>query len=64
MNSAEYQTVPVPANVVRSKPRHLEDLGDVSKELLEEIRSGRTYLKVVAYPWGVEFDLCQKEGAP
>ncbi|MDA4125471.1 MAG: hypothetical protein OK438_08540 [Thaumarchaeota archaeon] len=61
MTIVEYQTAAVPAPVQRSKPRHIEDLGEVSGELLEKIRSGKTYLKIVAYPWGTEFDLCDKE---
>jgi hypothetical protein len=27
--------------------------------LPDKITSGRTFLKVVAYPWGVEFDVCE-----
>jgi hypothetical protein len=27
--------------------------------LSEKIRSGEAILRVVAYPWGVEFDVCE-----
>jgi hypothetical protein len=27
--------------------------------LTEKIRSGKAFLKVFAYPWGVEFDVCE-----
>ena len=27
--------------------------------LTEKIRSGEVLLRVVAYPWGVEFDVCE-----
>lgn len=36
-----------------------ESLGSV----LEEKSTGRTFLKVVEYPWGVEFDVVDVEGA-
>jgi len=32
--------------------------GDVDL-LAEKIRSGRAFLQVIAYPWGVEFDVCE-----
>jgi hypothetical protein len=41
------------------------DGGQVETDLLrEKIQSGRAFLKVSAYPWGVEFDVCEEEGAP
>lgn len=52
----------VPATVQKSKLVHVEDLTDRGSELPRMIRSGQAYLKVVAYPWGVEFDLCEREG--
>jgi hypothetical protein len=27
--------------------------------LAEEIRGGKALLRVIAYPWGVEFDVCE-----
>jgi len=57
----EYATAKVPASVWIAKPRHIDGAEDVSS-VSEEIGSGRAFLKVVAYPWGVEFDVCSKEG--
>jgi len=58
---AEYATAEVPASVWVAKLRHTDGADDVSS-VSEEIGSGRPFLKVVAYPWGVEFDVCSKEG--
>jgi hypothetical protein len=58
----EYATAKVPASVWIAKPRHIDGAEDVSS-VSEEIGSGRAFLKVVAYPWGVEFDVCSKEGS-
>ena len=38
-----------------------EQDNDVSSAA-ERIKAGQAFLKVVAYPWGVEFDVCEKEG--
>ncbi len=60
-SQAEYATAKVPASVRVAKPRHIDgmeaDVGSIS----EAIGSGRAFLKVVAYPWGVEFDVCGEE---
>lgn len=32
---------------------------DEIDSLPEKIRSGKAVLEVVAYPWGVEFDVCE-----
>jgi hypothetical protein len=45
-------TRPVPLDEGR------EDLDAVR----EMIRTGQAFLKVVEYPWGVEFDVCDMEG--
>ncbi len=61
---AEYATAEVPESVWIAKPRHIEGVEDDMGSISEEIGSGRAFLKVVAYPWGVEFDVCsQEEGA-
>jgi hypothetical protein len=36
----------------------VEDINSIS----EKIGSGRAFLKVVAYQWGVEFEICEAEG--
>jgi len=33
--------------------------GNEIDSLTEKIRSGEVLLRVVAYPWGVEFDVCE-----
>ena len=58
MNQTEFRTTVVPASVRLAKPVHVEDLADQAHTLSEKISSGQAFLKVVAYPWGVEFDVC------
>ncbi len=41
-------------------PRPLEEIGDVGA-LAQKLRSGQAILKVVAYPWGVEFHVYEAE---
>jgi len=45
------------------RPVPVENLKDDVLSLTDKIRSGEAFLKVVAYPWGVEFDLCDNEKA-
>lgn len=40
-----------------ARPVHIEDPENASSAS-ERIASGRAYLRVTAYPWGVEFDVC------
>ncbi len=39
------------------EPVHLEEVPEEVGSLAEEISSGRRFLKVAVYPWGVEFDV-------
>jgi hypothetical protein len=57
----EYATAKVPASVWVAKPRHIDGVKDDMNSISKEIGSGRAFLKVVAYPWGVEFDVCSPE---
>jgi hypothetical protein len=50
----------VPSMTWVARPVHLEVNHEVGS-LEERISSGRALLKVVAYPWGVEFDVVQAE---
>ncbi len=59
MNQTKRTTLNAPAVVQRVKPKHIEDMGEETKQLHELISSGKAYLTVVAYPWGVEFDVCE-----
>jgi len=61
LSQTEFGTANVPPSIWTAKPRHIDGAEDVSS-VSEEIGSGRAFLKVVAYPWGVEFDVCSKEG--
>ncbi len=58
---AEYATAKVPAAVWVAKPRHVDGMEADIDSISEKIGSGRAFLKVVAYPWGVEFDVCEAE---
>ena len=40
--------------------RGLDDIDSIR----QRIQEGRAFLKVVEYPWGVEFDVCDVEGPP
>lgn len=57
----EFATAKVPASVWVARPRHVEEMKDEVDSISERIGSGRAFLKVVAYPWGVEFDVCDVE---
>jgi hypothetical protein len=50
--------VSVSATGLVSTDESLENLDDVG----EKIRTGQAFLKVVEYPWGVEFDVYSVEG--
>jgi hypothetical protein len=53
------KTVP---SVLHVKPLQIgEDPNEVSLAA-ERIRAGEAFLKVVEYPWGVEFEVCGREG--
>ncbi len=58
----EYATAKVPTQVWAARPRHIDEVEEDAASIAKEIRSGRAFLKVVAYPWGVEFDVCEREG--
>jgi hypothetical protein len=58
--STEFQTALVPAAVREAKPNHVEDMREEFDSFHQRINSGRAFLKVVAYPWGVEFDVCDE----
>ena len=58
----ERATGKVPASVWVAKPRHIDEVEDDALSISEKIRSGRAFLKVVDYPWGVEFYICEAEG--
>ncbi len=62
MNKLQNATAKIPASVLVARPEHIEEMAEGAVDsLAERIRSGRAFLKVVAYPWGVEFDVCSAE---
>jgi len=42
--------------------RSIHGAEDDINSISEKIGSGRAFLKVVAYPWGIEFEVCEAEG--
>lgn len=61
MSKTEFAATKVPASVWVAGPVPLDGAVDDVSEVAEKIRNGRAFLKVVAYPWGVEFDVCESE---
>jgi hypothetical protein len=47
--------------VVQFRSSHIGETAEDVSRIAESIRSGQAFLKVVAYPWGVEFEVCEKE---
>ena len=64
MSQIEYATTIVPAAIWVARPIHIQDVQEKINDLPDKLSSGRTFLKVVAYPWGVEFDVCEEENEP
>jgi hypothetical protein len=58
VNQIEYATTKVPVSVWVATPKHLDGMTEEADSVEKKIGSGRAFLKVVAYPWGVEFDVC------
>ena len=44
-----------------ASPKRVEELGESIPEVSREIKSGKALLRVVAYPWGVEMDVCEPQ---
>ena len=57
MSIAESETSRVTTAVSRTRPIHVKDLEKQEDSEHQSVNSGRAFLKVVAYPWGVEFEL-------
>jgi len=45
-----------------TRPVSIEESVENLDSIREKIRTGQAFLKVVQYPWGVEFDVCDVEG--
>jgi len=50
------------ASVVEVRSLPLGETAEDVSRVAQRIRAGQAFLKVVAYPWGVELDVCEKEG--
>ncbi len=61
LQGTEFETARVPRAIWIAKPLHIDEIQGEINDLPDKISSGRTFLKVVAYPWGVEFDVCEGE---
>lgn len=59
MNQSRNVASKTGAQALLSRPIQVEDLSDRMDEVAEKVRSGDAQLRVVAYPWGVEFDLVE-----
>jgi len=51
-----------PASVSLTRPVSIDESSENLDSIREKIRTGQAFLKVVEYPWGVEFDLVNVEG--
>ena len=49
-------------SVLVSQPVPIEQLQGGMDLLRQRIESGKAFLQVVAYPWGVEFAVCEVGG--
>ena len=49
------------ASVSLTRPTPIDESPEGLDSIREKIRSGQAFLKVVEYPWGVEFDVCAVE---
>lgn len=59
MNQMETTRTRIPEAVWIARPVPIEQGYDEIDSVREKIRTGQAYLKVVEYPWGVEFDICE-----
>ena len=58
---AEFTTAEAPSSVWLARPVHVDAFSEKAGSLQGKLSSGRAFLKVVAYPWGLEFDVCDSE---
>jgi len=61
-SQSEFARAHVPASVWVAKPVPVDGMQEDIDSIRERIMSGQAFLKVVEYPWGVEFDVCSAEG--
>jgi len=61
LQATEFETARVPPAIWVAKPLHIDEIQKEINDLPDKISAGRSFLKVVAYPWGVQFDVCDGE---
>ncbi|GEM_PF-5129132 len=57
-SQSEYAAAKASEAVRVSGLRRSDGADDIDAQR-EKIRSGQAFLKVVAYPWGLEFEVCE-----
>jgi len=50
------------ASVSVTKPASIDESPEGLDSIRAKIRTGKAFLEVVEYPWGVEFDVVDAEG--
>lgn len=60
----EYATANVLKSELTATPVPVDERAVQDGSLQSRIRSGQAYLKVVAYPWGVEFEVLPEGEQP
>jgi len=58
MNQLQVSKKTIPASVWVASPVPIDQGTDDVDSIRERILAGKAYLKIVEYPWGVEFDVC------
>lgn len=59
MNQHERVQTPSLASVRLGKPVRIEESADDLNSIRLRIESGQAFLRMVQYPWGVEFDVSE-----
>jgi hypothetical protein len=58
MTLAEYAMRKASESTRPARTVPIDEVQGDMESLRKRIQSGRAYLRVVAYPWGVEFEVC------
>jgi len=58
----EHANTRSPVSLSLSLPVPIDEIPENLDSIREKIRKGKAILKVVQYPWGIEFDMCDVEG--
>ncbi len=58
MNQETSSSTRIPASSRAARPVPVDESGSDIDSIIERIESGQAFLRVVEYPWGVEFDVC------